>query len=299
MTDNNQNISSAQAYGLLSFTVFLWAVGIVIARAVHDDIPLIGLSFWRWLVAAIFLFPFVWRDLKAGSDIIQANRSILVQQGVLMIGSGSLLYYALNFTTAINATLVNATQPALTVLLAWILLGDRLNRVQVLGVFSAIIGVVIMVTRMDMQVLVVLDFNLGDFLVILAILGYAYYAINIPRLPRELGTFPTLFVILITGSLFLLPFYIAETVYIQSVPFSLKTISLVIILSLFVSIMSISMWNIANAVVGPGRAAVFVNLIPVYGAALAMFILGESLYLYHVAGAVLVCVGILLVIKNK
>jgi drug/metabolite transporter (DMT)-like permease len=59
-----------QAYLLLTATVFLWAVGVVIARWVHDEIPLIGLSFWRWCAAVVFLLPFVWRDLIARSALV-------------------------------------------------------------------------------------------------------------------------------------------------------------------------------------------------------------------------------------
>jgi drug/metabolite transporter (DMT)-like permease len=287
-----------QAYLLLTATVFLWAVGVVIARWVHDEIPLIGLSFWRWCAAVVFLLPFVWRDLIARSALVKKYLPLLAIQGMLIVGSGTLLFYALNFTTAINATLVNATQPVLTVVLAWMVLNDRLNRIQIIGIVCAFTGVGIMVTRASWSVLAQLDFNIGDMLVILAICGYALYAINIRKLPGELGTFPALFVILVSGSLLLLPFYMAETVYLKPVIVSFKLISIIMILALLVSILSISMWNTANAVAGPGRAAIFVNLMPVYGSILAILFLGEKLYLYHVAGALLVCAGIFLVVRK-
>ena len=183
-----------QAYALLAGTVFLWAVGVVIARGVHDEIPLIGLSFWRWCTAVVILLPFVWRDLKARSALFRKYLPLLAMQGMLIVGSGTLLFYSLNFTTAINATLVNAAQPVLTVLLAWVVLKERLNRLQLAGIISAFTGVGIMVTRASWDVVTHLDFNIGDFLVILAICGYALYAINIRKLPGELGTFPALLV---------------------------------------------------------------------------------------------------------
>ena len=135
--------------------------------------------------------------------------------------------------------------------------------------------------------------------VILAICGYALYAINIRKLPGELGTFPALLVILVSGSIFLLPFYLAESIYLKPVSFSLKLMGIILILALLVSILSISMWNTANALVGPGRAAIFVNLMPVYGSVLAILFLGERLYLYHIAGAALVCAGIFLVVNKR
>ena len=291
-------IGPNQAYLLLTATVFLWSVGVVIARGVHDEIPLIGLSFWRWCAAVVLLLPFVWRDLHARSTLLKQHLPLLIIQGILIVGSGTLLFYSLNFTTAINATLVNAAQPVLTVMLAWVVLNERLNRLQLIGILSAFTGVGIMVTRASWNVITNLDFNLGDILVIVAICGYALYAINIRKLPATLGTFPALLVMLVSGSLFLLPFYLAESFYLKPVSFSMKFIGIIIILSLLVSILSISMWNTANAVVGPGRAAIFVNLMPVYGSILAILFLGEKLFAYHVAGAVFVCAGIFLVVRR-
>ena len=298
-TEQTALVEPKQAYALLTFTTFLWAVGVVIARGVHEEIPLIGLSFWRWSAAAVMILPFVWKELGVKLDLVRAHLGILVIQGMLIVGSGSLLFYSLNYTTAINATLVNAAQPVFTVLLAWIILNDRLNGYQITGILSAFTGVGIMVSRADWNVISDLAFNTGDFLVILAICGYALYAINIRSLPRELGTFPALFVILVSGSIFLLPFYLAETVYLKPVTVSLKLIGIVMVLALLVSILSISMWNKANSIVGPGRAAIFVNLMPVYGSILAILFLGEALHLYHVTGALLVCAGIFLVVKKQ
>lgn len=292
-------IGARQAHALLACTVFLWAIGVVIARWVHNEIPLVGLSFWRWCSAAVLLLPFVWPDLKARSTLFRKYLPLLVMQGMLIVGSGTLLFYSQNYTTAINATLVNAAQPVLTVTLAWVVLKERLNRLQLAGIISAFTGVGVMVTRASWSTIANLDFNTGDILVIIAICGYAFYAINIRKLPGELGTFPALFVILVSGSLFLLPFYLAESIYIKPVSFSLKFVGIIMILAMLVSILSISMWNTANAVIGPGRAAIFVNLMPVYGSLLAILFLGEKLYLYHVAGAVLVGTGIFLVVNKR
>lgn len=303
MQENSSKILSEKtghlhAYLLIIITVFLWAIGVVIARAVHDQIPLIGLSFWRWLLAAILLLPFVAKELRQKADIIKNNIRILIIQGILIVGSGSLLFYALNYTTVINATLLNATQPVVTVTLAWLLFQERLRPVQLAGIISAVLGVGIMVARADWHTVSNMEFNTGDLLVILAIIGYAFYAINIRRMPKDLGTFAALAVILFAGSIFLFPFYMAETILVQPMSFNLLTITIIFILTIIISILAMGMWNYSNHIVGSGRAAVFVNLLPVYGAILAITFLGEELFSYHLLGAVLVCAGIILVIKN-
>ena len=116
-----------------------------------------------------------------------------------------LLFLAVNFTTAINVALVNATQPILTVLLAWIFIRDGIKIVQILGIVAAFIGVAVMVTKANLEVISSLAFNVGDFITVLATTFYASYAINIRNMPKGLGTFPALFVILLMGSVTLLP----------------------------------------------------------------------------------------------
>ena len=208
------------------------------------------------------------------------------------------LFLAVNFTTAINVAVVNATQPILTVLIAWILIREAIRAVQILGIVAAFIGVAVMVTKADLGVIARLDFNIGDFITVLATTFYASYAINIRNMPKGLRTFTALFVILLMGSMTLLPIYVAETLFVRPTPFTRELVIAVLVLALLVSILSIAMWNTGNAVVGHNKAAIFVNLMPVYSAALAIYFLDEKLYFFHLVGALFVCLGIFLVVRK-
>ena len=291
-------IRTTHAYGLIAATVLTWAIGVVIARAVHQEIPPIGLSFWRWITATLILLPFVWGSLRKDTQLVIKNLRYFWVQGIFMTGGGMFLFVAVNFTTAINVALVNATQPILTVLIAWIIIRDGIKGIQILGIVAAFLGITVMVTKADLGVLMSLDFSAGDFITVLATTFYACYAINIRNMPEEIGTFPALFVILLMGSLTLFPFYILEAVFIRPTLFSGKLVIVVVVLALLVSILSIAMWNTGNAVVGHNRAAIFVNLMPVYSAILAIYFLDERLYLFHVVGALFVCAGIFMVIRR-
>ncbi|MBT7266842.1 MAG: DMT family transporter [Rhodospirillaceae bacterium] len=292
------NISIPVAYLMIAITVLLWSISVVIAKGVHEEIPLVGLTFWRWVTAVIVLIPFVWKDVRDNLDLVRRHWKIYLAQGTFMVGGGTLLFTSLNFTTAINASLVNTTQPAVTALLTWIILKDRLKNIQYVGIASAIVGVVFMIAKANLAVLINLELNIGDFIVIFAILSYSMYAINLRKLPPGLGTFPTLFVILFFGTFPLLPFYIGETILVGPVPFTLETVFWSVILAIIVSIGSLALWNNGNRVVGPHRAAVFVSLMPVYGSILATTFLGEEVFSYHIIGAVFVCAGIFMVVRN-
>ncbi|HIM20820.1 MAG TPA: EamA family transporter, partial [Rhodospirillales bacterium] len=153
-------VRTTHAYGLIAATVLTWAIGVVIARAVHQEIPPIGLSFWRWIIATLILLPFIWRSLRQNIQLVIKNLGYFWIQGIFMTGGGMFLFLAVNFTTAINVALVNATQPILTVLIAWILIRDEIKSIQILGIVAAFIGITVMVTKADFGVLITLDFNI-------------------------------------------------------------------------------------------------------------------------------------------
>jgi drug/metabolite transporter (DMT)-like permease len=289
----------AVAHGLLILAAFMWAASTVIARGVHAEIPPIGLSFWRAAIAVVVLLPLVWRALGRKRALIMANWKLLWLLGVMQVGASALLIVAVNYTGAINATLVNAAQPALTAVVAWVLIGDRVSRVQGLGIAGALAGIVVMTARADWRVLVGFDFNVGDLLVVGAILGWAIYATQLPRLPRELGMTTMLFVITLAGAVSLIPFYVFETAFVRPMPISLTALVTVVVLGIIVTVFSVFIWNAGIRAIGPNRAVVFINLIPVFGAALAIVFLGERLYFYHLIGALFVFAGIMAVIRDK
>ena len=295
---SHPKIGVGTAYLMIAITVLLWAISVIIARDVHDEIPLIGLTFWRWVIAIIVLVPFVIKDVLQNLELIRKHWLTYFLQGTYMVGGGALLFTSLNFTTAINASLVNTSQPAITALLTWIILKDRLKSVQYLGIASAIAGVIFMIAKADITTLLNLDVNIGDFIVVLAIVSYSMYAVGLRKLPPGLSTFLTLFVILFFGMFSLLPFYIGETILVGPVPFTLHSFVIALILAIIVSIGSLALWNNGNRVVGPHRAAVFVCLMPVYGSILAVAFLGEEIFSFHVIGAVFVIAGIFMVVRN-
>ena len=184
---------------LLTLTMLCYAGNHVIGRAVHGKLPPLGLSFWRWIFGAAILFPFVAPGLAEAIPRYREHWRLLSLLGLLMIGSTSLVLVGLNFTSATNTSLINATQPTITALLCWIFLQDRLNARQWCGIVIAFAGIGQMILRADWQVLSSLSFNRGDLIVLLAMFGFATYAINIRSIPREFSAVQSLFAIIIFG----------------------------------------------------------------------------------------------------
>lgn len=288
--------SASFAYLILTLTTFFFAANHVLGRGVRAEIPPVGLSFWRWFLGGVLLLPFVWRGLYASAPVVRAHLLPLSFLGCLMIGSTTLLLVALNFTTAVNASLINATQPVLTVFLAWLFVHEKLKWPQPLGVAAGLAGVVVMIAKADWQVIAGMQINGGDIIALVGILGFAVYAINIYRIPRELTPAESLFVIICSGCTALTPFYLAETMLYKAVPITARSLAVILFIALTVSISAMLMWNAGNRILGPNRAGMFINLVPVFAAVLAITCLGEQLFLYHLVGAGLISSGIYLVL---
>lgn len=284
---------------MLILPSFLFAVGVIIVRATHATMPPVGLSFWRWgigtAILAISVLPTLLRDRAA---ILRHGR-YYAEMGVYMTFGSTLAAAGLTFTEASNGSLVNASQPALVAVFAWVLTHNRLAWRQAAGILSAAGGIVAIACRGDLDVLRELRFNTGDLMILTGMVFHALYAVRLGRLPRDLGFRVNLCAILSCGVVALVPFYVAESYLYMPVPISGQSAAVLAYLATLGSLIPVLMWSWVVPMVGPNRAAAFVNLMPVFGASLAVVFLDERLYAYHYVGAALIFVGIALVLMRR
>jgi len=289
--------NESRAAVLLSLTMLCYASNHVIGRAVHAELPPLGLSFWRWACGALILLPFVAPRLGVLWPRFLVHWRLLSLLGLLIVGSTTLILLGLNYTSATNTSLINATQPTITALLCWAFLGEGLRRLQWLGIGLAFAGISLMLLHGDWRVLVDLSFNNGDLLVLLAMFGFATYGINIRRIPPEFHVRESLFAIILFGMIPLLPLYLLESTIYKPVPVSAEAAVVVLALGLLVSVLGMLMWTRGNQLIGANRAAIYVNLLPLFGATLAVLLLGEKIQAYHLAGGLLIGSGMWLALR--
>ena len=186
--DGSKPLTPWIGYLMLAGVVFGWSSGVVWVRGVHEVIPPLGMSFWRWFIGALMVLPFARASLKKDGALIREHLVFYFMMGGLIVGGSTLSTVSLNFTTATNVGIVNATQPMMTVLVAWAFFKDKLNAWQWAGIFVAFAGILAMVSKADLAVFLDLSFNVGDFIMIGAVVMFAYYANNLPRLPSSVIT---------------------------------------------------------------------------------------------------------------
>lgn len=284
------------AYLILTVSVFFLALNHIISRGVHEHVPPLGLSFWRWFVAVILLLPLVMVDLRSTLTVYREHWRAFLLLGGFIVGATSLMMVALNHTTATNTALINATQPTFTVLFSWLFYGVRLKYVQIAGIVAAFLGVLVMVCQGRWQILATFDFNVGDLIALASMLGFAAYSVRFVRLEHGLSPGRALFPIMLGGCTLLLPFYVGESLLARPLPINPTSVSAILSIALLVSLCAMLMWNAGMRMVGANRASIFINLVPVFGALLAVTLLGEQFELFHLLGMILIGIGVRLVV---
>ncbi len=276
----------------------LWGGALVVARSVYEMAPPMALTFWRWVVAVLVLLPFVARSLRRELPLkSEAKQSIYWICITMAIGT-SLSLVAVNYTTAINATVINATQPAVTAVAALFLLREKLTKLQTLGIFSAFFGILIMASQASINRLLQMDINIGDIVMLGAVISWSLYAVELHRASYLPSYGVLLFLTACTGVVIGLPLYLIEENFFRSMKINWETITGVLYLSIGSTVIAVSLWNLSIRAIGANRASIFLNLIPVFGAIFAIKFLEEKLYIYHIIGGSLIIAGILFALQN-
>ncbi|MDD9910657.1 MAG: DMT family transporter [Ahrensia sp.] len=254
------------------------------------------LAFLRWSLAAAILAPFVWGDIKSASIDWKTLWKPLTLMGFLgMWVCGALVYLALKYTTATNGTLIYTSSPVIIILIERVLRGRVISALEALGILLAIVGVVSIVVRGSLDILLSLSFNAGDLLFVVASVSWAVYSFLLRGEEfQALPTMPLFALIAAFGAAILAPFAAAETVVTQSAPTGALLWANIAGIILFSSLIAFSSYNHGVKVLGSSLAGIFLYLLPIYGVALAVILLGEEVFAYHVWGSMLVLGGVVL-----
>jgi drug/metabolite transporter (DMT)-like permease len=282
-------------YAALTLTALLWSTNFIIGRAVRDDVSPATLNFLRWAIALLILVPITLRDLHAHRATLMRHWKLIVLLGFTGIAAFQTLgYVALTKTTALNTILLLALAPLAIVALSWLALGERVTRVQALGLGISLVGAAVLILHGDPATLSELRFNAGDLSMLLAVVFWAVYSVLLRRRPAEVPPLALHTMSVAAGTLWMLPAFGWQATHGSALPSSLTAWMAVGFIAVFSSALAHSLWVRGVATIGPNRAGVFIHLIPVFGAVLAVTFLGEELAAYHAAGAALALCGIVL-----
>ncbi len=285
------------AFAGLLIAVLCWSGNALVGRAFHDSIPPLSLSFWRWVLATSLLLPFVAKGIWTHRATLRAAGWRLPVLAAMGIASyNSLLYTAAQSTEAINLTLVNTCLPLATFIGAGFLLGEWPLRRAWLGMAVAAGGLLYLISRGSWQTFASLSFQRGDLIMLLAVLAWALYTLLLRRWARHLLVPPLVLlgVLMLLGLPLILPFYLLELGRVGGFALTLSNLAAIGYTAVFASLVAYVGWNHGVRIVGAGRAAMVMYLMPVFTALLGWLLLGEALRTFHWIGGALIFAGLLL-----
>jgi drug/metabolite transporter (DMT)-like permease len=290
---------AASPYLLLTLTPFFWSCNWIIGRALHDDVPPMGMTFFRWFFAVLILAPFALRPLERDWPVVRAHWKTMLLLGSIGVGlHNALAYLGLNYTTATNGVILNSCIPVMIIAMAWIFFRERLAPLQLAGVAVSLCGVLAILSQGSLEVLAAFRLNGGDLFVILSMAMWSLYTILLRRRPPGLDMLSFLFVLAVIGDLVVLPFWIGEMALGRRIEWTATTLAAILSVALFSSVLAYIFWNRGVEAVGAQVAGLFIHLMPVFGVILAWLFLGERLHVYHVAGIALILTGIALTTRR-
>lgn len=291
--------SSKQSYFLLVLATFFWAGNVVVSKSVSLEVPPVALAFIRWSMALVIVSFFAGSKVKKDMPVIRQYWKILIPLSFFGITCfNTLIYIALRNTTAINSLLLQSFFPVVVAIMAFFFFREKLSPVQIVGILVSLAGTLFLVSKGSLEVLLSASFNAGDLWVFTAIICYAAYTILLRfRPPIHPQSF--LVVTFFLGTLMLLPFFLAESIFFEPFYMAGDVVWVVLYLAIFPSILAYQFFNEGVKVAGATVAGLFSHLIPVFGSIMAVMFLGEKFYLYHAVGMVLILGGILLVILRQ
>ena len=285
--------SPTLAYSLLALAALFWTGNWVVGRMLADLVPPSALTFWRWAIAVALLLPFVGPRLWSARRLLVREWRPIVVLGLLGGGLHNVLqYWGLDYTLATNGAILNATTPVLIIVLGTLVFRDPFPRRAAAGAFIALLGTLALITRLDYAMLASVGPNRGDLLIFISMVMLSAYTVGLRRRPAGLDPLSFLACFAIVALVPVGIGYAIEHAAGQRIVLNPTSIGGMLYIAVFPALLAYLFWDIGVRAVGAARAGVFMYLMPVFGSALGMLLLGERFALYHAVGMGLIFAGV-------
>ncbi|MGV7206342.1 DMT family transporter [Oxalobacteraceae bacterium A2-2] len=274
-------------YPLLA--VLIWTGNTLVTKAATAHIEPAAITLYRWLLAGLIITPMVAPGLWRRRALVGCALPKLALLGCLGMGMyQGLAYEAARSTSAVNMGVIVALMPLMSLLLSSMLAGEAVSAVRGCGVLLSLAGLLILCSAGQPQRLLHGDVHAGDLLMLAAVASNALYGVLLKRWPTGLSTWEQLSVQVWCGVLLILPFWWLA----PSSPLTAANAPLVLYAGIPASIGAPFCWMTGVRQLGPARASMYLNLLPLLVAGCAALLLGEQLRGYHAVGGALALLGV-------
>ncbi len=281
------------------FTTLFWGGNVVAGRLAVGEVSPMAVVFLRWLIAFALLGIMAWRPIRNEYRQMLPHWPLVICMGIFgYTGFNALFYSAAHHTTAANIAIIQGATPIVVLLLGFAAFRNRLSPLQFFGAVLTMIGVFVCATRGDLSVLTTLSFNRGDLWMLIASIMYALYTLLLRRRPDCSPL--TFFAAMAAGAtISAVPLILYEAQQGALLWPSLKGWLVIAYIAIFPSLLCQIAYIRGVELMGPNRASVFYNLVPIFGVLLGALLLREIPAMSDIAALAFVIGGILIAEKGK
>ncbi|MEX1180503.1 MAG: DMT family transporter [Cucumibacter sp.] len=288
----------ARPYLVLLLAPLFWSGNTIASKLAVGHIEPLTLTATRWITAFLLVLPFAWPHLRRDWKMIRPKLWLLLGYGAFgMSLFNVLLYSAPHFTSAVNMSIEQAAIPVLVMVGNFAIFRVRARLLQIVGVALTLWGVLLVATHGAPELALSLSINQGDALMLGACLAYAVYSLTLRYRP-DIHWLSFLVAIFAGAALASILFQLALSgpASILDAPQTIDMQGWLIVAytAIFASIVAQLCYAVSVSRVGPNRASLFINLIPVFGTLMSIALLGERFEPYHLIASGFVIVGIAL-----
>jgi drug/metabolite transporter (DMT)-like permease len=279
---------------LLIITMLLWAGNAVAGKLAVGYVSPMILTLGRWAIAVVFVWVISWREVQNDWPIIRTKLPYLLLMGCAGYTLFNVLFYsAAEHTSGINISIEQAAIPLFIFIGNLIVFRIKTTNRQMIGFGVGLVGIVLTVTGGNVLHILNSGLNIGDFMMLVAIVIYAAYSIGLKAKPAL--HWKSFFTVMVTAAfLTSIPFVIWEVAQGRAIyPFNMRGFLVVLYAALLPSIVSQIFFLLAVEKLGANLSGLYINLVPIFGTLMAVALLGETLKWHHLVALVLVVGGII------
>lgn len=289
------------AFILLVASSFFWSGNFFTGKvaSLYNLTPF-KLSFLRWSLAFLILLPFTYKKIIKDYEKYKNNLPFLILTSILGVTIfNSFTYLSLETSMVINSSIMASITPLLIIFFSWAIFKTPTNFMQFFGIILSIIGVLLIISKANLNNLLNLNFTIGDLWMLSAVFAWGLYSVLLKKIDSTLSQLATLEVMIFIGLIFIFPFYFLEVKNGSYLPKDSTEIFMISYVAIFASITSFFAWNKGVAILGANKASLFLHLIPVFSSMWAIIFLGENFSLFHLLGTIFIILGIILSNINR
>jgi len=284
---------------LLFIQPVFMASNLVVARGGIEYVPPISLAFWRWVFVFLILLPFTYFSLKKNYTIIKKEYQKLFFLGAMGCGvCGAFPFLAGETTSVANMGIIYTSSPIFIILISGIFFNEKINLMKIIGLISCLVGVFIIIIKGDLNLLMNLNFTIGDLWMLAAAIGWALYSIYLFYWKTNLPIFQRFTLIAFFGVVSLFPFYITEEIIFERTLFNSDFFIWVIFAAISPGIIAFTLYTHVQKTLGASLTGFTLYIFTIYAAIYGFIFFNEKLEPYHYAGTLLVFFGVYLAKKN-